>query len=301
MITYTALWRRLLPLYGCGEAQDTVRWLLDAVFGLSLTDIVCGKVSELSREDAQRLEKMMVRLENGEPVQYVAGETEFCGRTFRVAPGVLIPRPETAELCRRIVADAARPCCCLQPPRPLDVLDVGTGSGCIAVTLALELWPVSVTAWDISPDALLVARDNARRLGAKVNFECRDALLACEAAHRPADGGRWDVVVSNPPYIAEKERADMRPNVLEHEPALALFVPDDAPLLFYRAIARYARRTLRPGGRLWFEINPIYADDLLRMLAELGFADGMVIDDAFGRQRFAAATQPGTAADRTTL
>ena len=234
-MTYSILWHRLLPLYDPNEAQGIVRWVLDVAFGMSLTDIVCGKVSDLSRDDADRLEKMMQRLEKGEPVQYVLGETEFCDRVFRVAPGVLIPRPETADLCQRILAANARPYCCLQPPEPLRVLDVGTGSGCIAITLALGLAPVEVSAWDISPDALLVARANAHRLQAQVNFELRDALQAATCAAANGEDDRWDVIVSNPPYIAERERADMRPNVLNHEPELALFVPDDDPLRFYRA------------------------------------------------------------------
>ena len=291
-MTYSILWHRLLPLYDPNEAQGIVRWVLDVAFGMSLTDIVCGKVSDLSRDDADRLEKMMQRLEKGEPVQYVLGETEFCDRVFRVAPGVLIPRPETADLCQRILAANARPYCCLQPPVPLRVLDVGTGSGCIAITLALGLAPVEVSAWDISPDALLVARHNAHRLQAQVNFELRDALEAATSADADGEGDRWDVIVSNPPYIAERERADMRPNVLNHEPELALFVPDADPLRFYRAIAQYARLTLRPEGQLWFEINPLFADDLERMLVEMGFADCQLIADAFGRLRFARAMMP---------
>lgn len=291
-MTYSILWHRLLPLYDPNEAQGIVRWVLDVAFGMSLTDIVCGKVSDLSRDDADRLEKMMQRLEKGEPVQYVLGETEFCDRVFRVAPGVLIPRPETADLCQRILAANARPYCCLQPPVPLRVLDVGTGSGCIAITLALGLAPVEVSAWDISPDALLVARHNAHRLQAQVNFELRDALQAATCAAANGEDDRWDVIVSNPPYIAERERADMRPNVLDHEPELALFVPDADPLRFYRAIAQYARLTLRPEGQLWFEINPLFADDLERMLVEMGFADCQLIADAFGRLRFARAMMP---------
>ena len=271
-MTYSILWHRLLPLYDPNEAQGIVRWVLDVAFGMSLTDIVCGKVSDLSRDDADRLEKMMQRLEKGEPVQYVLGETEFCDRVFRVAPGVLIPRPETADLCQRILAANARPYCCLQPPVPLRVLEV--------------------SAWDISPDALLVARHNAHRLQAQVNFELRDALEAATSAAADGEGDRWDVIVSNPPYIAERERADMRPNVLNHEPELALFVPDADPLRFYRAIAQYARLTLRPEGQLWFEINPLFADDLERMLVEMGFADCQLIADAFGRLRFARAMMP---------
>ncbi len=293
MTTYSLLWRRLLPLYDPDEAQSIVRWVLDALFGLSLTDIVCGKVGELSAADADRLEGLMLRLEQGEPVQYVVGEAPFCGRTFHVEPGVLIPRPETEELCRRIVAANSRPYCALQPPRPLDVLDVGTGSGCLACTLALDLSPVRVTAWDLSPDALLVARGNARRLQADVNFVCRDALLAAREAAAHGDDARWDIIVSNPPYIAEKERGGMRPNVLRYEPQMALFVPDDDPLCFYRAIARYARCTLRPQGQLWFEINPLFAVPLECMLTEEGFAHVAVLDDTFGRKRFAKALYPG--------
>ena len=292
MTTYPLLWHRLLPLYDADEAQSIVRWLLDACFGLSLTDIVCGKVEQLPADDAHRLEGLMLRLEQGEPVQYVVGEAPFGGRSFHVEPGVLIPRPETEELCRRIVAANSRPYCGLQPPRPLDVLDVGTGSGCIACPLALDLSPVSVSAWDLSPDALLVARTNAHRLQAEVNLSCRDALLAaCEAEGR-GETGRWDIIVSNPPYIAEREQADMRPNVLRYEPRMALFVPDDDPLRFYRAIAQYARRTLRGQGQLWFEINPLFAAPLERMLAEQGFDQVDILCDQFGRKRFAKALQP---------
>lgn len=290
IMTYSNLWQRLLPLYEPREAQAVVRWLLDVAFGLSLTDVVCGKVSELSRDDALRLQKMMLRLEQGEPVQYVAGVADFCGRQFFVAPGVLIPRPETADLCRRIVAEWARPYCGLQPPVPLRILDVGTGSGCIAATLALELQPAEVSAWDVSPEALLMARRNMQQLGARVSLECRDALQACQQA--VGDAPQWDIIVSNPPYIAERERSGMRANVLCHEPSLALFVPDDDPLLFYRAIARYACRSLRPGGQLWFEINPLFAFPLRQMLLDLGFLQCRVEADAFGRLRFARAVMP---------
>lgn len=292
MTTYSLLWHRLLPLYDPDEAQSIVRWVLDALFGLSLTDIVCGKVGGLPADDTRRLEDLMLRLEQGEPVQYVVGEAPFCGRTFHVEPGVLIPRPETEELCRHVVAANSQPYCALQPPRPLDVLDVGTGSGCIACTLALDLSPVRVSAWDLSPEALLVARANAHRLQAEVNFMCRDALLAAREAEAPGEPGRWDIIVSNPPYISEKEQADMRPNVLRHEPHMALFVPDDDPLRFYRAIAQYAHHALRPLGQLWFEINPLFAAPLERQLVEEGFAQVAVLDDAFGRKRFAKALQP---------
>lgn len=278
--TYTRLWLRLSPRYGEGEAKAVARLVLDVGFGLTMTDIVCGRADELAEADRTRLDTMMARLEGGEPVQYVLGEAEFCGRPFHVEPGVLIPRPETAELCRTIATDHNRPYCGLQPPEPLQVLDVGTGSGCIAVTLALDLYNAEVTAWDLSADALLVARGNAHALGARVNLKLQDALQA------PQDEARWDIIVSNPPYIAQSEREGMEPHVLDHEPAMALFVPDDDPLRFYRAIAIYARRALKQGGTLYFEINPRYAQETAAMMEENGFAHVTLANDQFGQQRF---------------
>ncbi len=281
--SYQTLWRRLLPRYDEAEAKAIVRLVLDEGFGLTMADICCGKVEELPAAEQERLQNIMTRLGQGEPVQYVLGRADFCGRPFHVGPGVLIPRPETEALCRKIVSDHNRPYCALQPPVPLQVLDVGTGSGCIAVTLALDLYHAAVTAWDVSPDALLTARDNAHRLGAKVNLEWQDALQP------PADTARWDIIVSNPPYIAEQERREMSPHVVGHEPSLALFVPDDDPLRFYRAIASYARNALRTGGTLYFEINPRYATELQTLLGQLGFGHVQLLDDDFGKQRFCTA------------
>lgn len=261
------------------EARDVSLLLLDEGFGLSLTDVATGALSRLSADEAARLEAMVRRLEEGEPVQYVLGRADFCGRSFAVNRSVLIPRPETEELCRLIIRDCDRPFCGLQPPAPLRLLDVGTGSGCIAITLRLGLPCLEATAWDVSADALLTARDNARRLGASVDWRLQDALQA------PADEDCWDVIVSNPPYIAESERADMRRNVLGHEPGLALFVPDDDPLRFYRAIIRYAAQALRHDGRLYFEINPRFADELVSMMHGEGFARVEVFTDFRGKRR----------------
>ncbi len=277
---YGACRQSLVPLYGADEAKAVVRLLLEEEFGLTLTDLVCGKADTLSESDKERLEKMMTRLVKGEPVQYVVGRSRFCGRAFHVEPGVLIPRPETEELCHMIVAQHNKPYCALQPPMPLQVLDVGTGSGCIAATLALDLYNAEVSAWDISPDALLVARGNAKALGAKVNLELQDALRP------PADENRWDIIVSNPPYVTEREREDMSTHVLDHEPHLALFVPDDDALRFYHAIAAYGRRALKKGGTLFFEINPLYAEDMAKMMEQIGFVGIKVVEDRFGKQRF---------------
>ena len=165
------------------------------------------------------------------------------------------------------------------------MLDIGTGSGCIAVTLALDMPQSHVTAWDISQDALAVAQANARRLGADVTLERRDAL-----ALQPR-GEEWDVIVSNPPYICNKEKKDMAANVLDHEPHSALFVPDEEPLLFYTAITRYAHSTLRPGGALYFELNPLYADQTADMARQTGFAEVAVINDMYGKKRMMKAVK----------
>ena len=268
-MNYEQLYQRLSNIYDTGEAKAIVRWVLDVCFGLSTADIYCGKVTQLSPNDQAELEKIMQRLEKAEPVQYVLGMADFCGRQFHVAPGVLIPRPETAELCHLIVKDGGS-----------DILDIGTGSGCIAITLALDIADSKVTAWDISDDALAIAKGNAGKLGANVVFEHRDAL-----ALEP-DAERWDVIVSNPPYICRKEADEMEENVLRYEPDTALFVPDDDPLLFYRHIMLYAQSALRQGGRLYFEINPIYADSIVDKLNDLGFTDVSKIDDQYGKTRF---------------
>lgn len=263
------LCQRLSNVYDTGEAKAIVRWVLDVRFGLSIADIYCGKVTQLSPNDQVELEKIMQRLEKAEPVQYVLGVADFCGRQFHVASGVLIPRPETAELCHLIAEDGGA-----------DILDIGTGSGCIAITLALDIADAKVTAWDISDDALAIAQQNAKTLGADVSFEHRDALNISLTPEL------WDVIVSNPPYICRKEAAEMEENVLKYEPDTALFVPDDDPLLFYRHIMNYAASALRQEGRLYFEINPIYADSIVEQLQQLGFIDVQKIDDQFGKTRF---------------
>ena len=319
-MTYNQLWKRLTAIYNEREAQAIVRTVLDALFGMSLTDICLGKVTQLSADDTTRLEKIMQRLEKSEPVQYVLGAGWFAGRLFDVAPGVLIPRPETEDLVKwacdeakekekednskeergkeekevskkgeapqkeeqllsslfknnKEVSEKGE-----EAPHP-SILDIGTGSGCIAITVALALPQARVTAWDISTDALAIAAGNAHRLGASVRFEHQDALSA------PDDEERWDVIVSNPPYICDRERADMSDNVLSYEPELALFVPDSDPLLFYRAIARYASKALKPGGRLLFETNTAYVHEVAQAMANEGFTAIEVRNDCFGKPR----------------
>ena len=276
MKTYQQFWQSLTPLYDAGEAQAIVRTVLDVEYGMTLTDIICGKVNELSSDEERNLEEIIARLQNGEPVQYVLGKADFAGRTFHVEPGVLIPRPETAELCQWIEEEVSS----LEADERKQILDICTGSGCIAITLGLNIPNSEVTGWDISEDALRIAQGNVEMLKAgNVRIEYQDALMLPKAAEAA------DIIVSNPPYICEKEKADMEKNVLEHEPSIALFVPDEDPLKFYRAIAEYASSALKSEGALYFEINPIYEKETREMLEGLGFKDIEAKEDAFGKKR----------------
>ena len=295
MKTYQEFWQSLTPLYDAGEAQAIVRTVLDVEYGMTLTDIICGKVNELSSDEERNLEEIIIRLQNGEPVQYVLGEADFAGRTFHVEPGVLIPRPETAELCQWIEEDVSS----LKADERKQILDICTGSGCIAITLGLTIPNSEITGWDISEDALRIAQGNVEMLKAgNVRIEYQDALMLPKAAEaeeaaeiseatksESSLSKGWNVIVSNPPYICEKEKADMEKNVLEHEPSIALFVPDEDPLKFYRAIAEYASSALKPEGALYFEINPIYEKETREMLQSLGFKDIETKEDAFGKKR----------------
>jgi len=271
-MSYQDTWRRLAQIYGEGEAKAIARMVYEVRYGLTLSDLLMGRDADVPSGE---LEQTVRRLEHQEPVQYVLGQCDFCGRTFLVDGNVLIPRPETAELCRWIseatLPDASR--------APVDILDIGTGSGCIAITLAAMLPRSRVSAWDISSGALEVARENARRNGVPVDFSLTDALAP------PADRDRWHLIVSNPPYICRKESSAMSSNVLDHEPHTALFVPDDDPLLFYRAIARYGLRALKSGGWLYFEINPLYASPLMEMLRALSYTHVEPRADEYGKQR----------------
>lgn len=268
-MTYKDLWQPLVPRYGEHEAKAVVRYLLEVKYHLTLADVLCGRLDAI---DECELLACQQRLVEGEPVQYVMGCGEFMGRLFAVSPAVLIPRQETAELCQWVIDDwGAKPC---------SLLDIGTGSGCIAITLALQMAAANVEAWDISADALAVARHNSRQLQAQVAFMQQDALHPQLGNHHA-----WNVIVSNPPYICQKEQADMEPLVWQHEPSCALFVPDNDPLLFYRAIAILAQSRLSTSGALYFELNPIYATEVSQQLSAHGFQTELRTDQ-FGKLRF---------------
>ena len=289
-MTYDDIWRRLAGVYDQREARAVARMLVEEKFSLSFADIICGGVEALSDADKQWIEAAVKRLEQGEPIQYVLGWAWFGGLKFNVRSGVLIPRPETEWLVDNICAHPAP-----SNDRPLRILDIGTGSGCIALSIKQRLPETYVEAWDISTEALSIAADNARSLSLDVVWRQQDALnitpnvLSTVPNYNSAvpDSPLWDVIVSNPPYICERERTDMARNVLEHEPSTALFVPDTDPLLFYRAITRYAVGSLNEGGRLLFECNTLYAGDTARMMADEGMTATQVYDDCFGKPRFA--------------
>lgn len=289
-MTYDDIWRRLAGVYDQREARAVARMLVEEKFSLSFADIICGGVEALPDADKQWIEAAVKRLEQGEPIQYVLGWAWFGGLKFNVRSGVLIPRPETEWLVDNICAHPAP-----SNDRPLRILDIGTGSGCIALSIKQRLPETYVEAWDISTEALSIAADNARSLGLDVVWRQQDALNITPnvLSTTPNDNSvvpdspLWDVIVSNPPYICERERTDMARNVLEHEPSTALFVPDTDPLLFYRAITRYAVGSLNEGGRMLFECNTLYAGDTARMMTDEGMTATQVYDDCFGKPRFA--------------
>ena len=257
--------------YPDSEIVPMARLLLTQVFGMSVVELYAGKDTVFSENEQKQLDDILVRLKKQEPVQYIIGTEEFYGLTFEVNKHVLIPRPETGELIDWIIQE--------HKYNQVKILDIGTGTGCIAISLAKNLEAAEVVSWDISEEALQVAARNCLRNGVHVALELRDVL------HASATGEQFDVIVSNPPYIAEKEKADMSANVLEWEPGLALFVPDDKPLLFYRKIAELGRDMLLPGGKLYFEINREYGRQTMDMLAVLGYKNVELRKDLFQNDR----------------
>ena len=255
--------------YDAQELETIKRALCTELLGVSALAFYTKETLPASAERDAVLESALARLAKGEPLQYVIGSTPFCGLTFKVDGRVLIPRPETAELVEWVAQDAA-------PGGSL--LDVGTGSGCIAISLAHRLPGWKVQGWDISDGALDVARENNRLNGTQVEFCKADIINA-------SSDNRFDVIVSNPPYVLDSEKEQMEDTVLEFEPHLALFVSDTDPLLFYKAIAELGHKALNPGGRLYFEINPLKVEEMKDMLMSAGYRDVEVRFDIFGKPR----------------
>ena len=257
--------------YPDSEALSLAKMLLTEAFGFSTLELYGGKDKEISGNRLRDLHEMLSRLKKNEPIQYIIGTESFCGLTFEVNPNVLIPRPETQELVRWIESD--------WKSVPCRILDIGTGSGCISISLAKFLEDAKVESWDISEGALQVARRNCVRNEVEVLLRQQDVLSVVP------EGELYQVIVSNPPYICEKEKVDMDANVLDWEPETALFVPDADPLLFYRKIAELGISMLCEGGALYFEINRAYGTETLRMLEGLGYRQLELRKDDFGNDR----------------
>lgn len=274
---YNALRRR----YESGEARALAFALLEDGFGVERTAVYADKVSNFGDAEHKRLNDILSRMENGAPLQYAIGKARFRGEFFKTNPAVLIPRPETEELVELCVAWCKDFLKKKGGGAPLRILDAGTGSGCIAICLAKETENKAyVEAWDISEEALAVAKENADLHGAKVVFKKRDILN-----FKPETS--FDLIVSNPPYITDDERKDMEAHVLDYEPHAALFVPNDDPLLFYRALAKLAKQRLAPEGMIAVETNRMYADEVARLFKENGLEETQTIKDCFGNKRFA--------------
>ena len=277
-MSYQQLWQQLARTYDTGEAKAIARMLYEVRYGLSLSDLLMGRDADVPQQELQQLTE---RLEQHEPIQYVLGQADFCGRTFKVSPAVLIPRPETEELCQWVTTEVRDSAC---NDAALSILDVGTGSGCIAITLAAELPEAKVTAWDISEDALLVACENALLNGVTVDFELQDVLLATAAAQQTKD-----IIISNPPYIPTKTIDTLMEEVRFHDPKMALDGGADG-LFFYRRIIAESKSHITLGGWLIFEIGHDQGETVSHMMMEGSYTGVRVIKDLSGLDRVVVGT-----------
>ena len=271
-ITPSFLREQLSKSYEPQEANGLARIIFCDILGQSNVDYYLCKDIDLSGNEEEKVKSILQRLEKYEPIQYIEGKKYFSGREFFVRQGVLIPRPETEELVE-LAAQACKP--------NAKILDIGTGSGCIAISLSKKLPEAEVHAWDISEVALEVAKQNNAQLKAAVHFEQHDILT-----YQATGAEAFDLIISNPPYIAESEKAEMEPNVLAWEPSIALFVPDNDPLLFYRRIGELALRMLTLNGKLFFEINRAYGDATKQLLCNQGYKNIHIQKDLSGNDRF---------------
>ena len=267
--------QRLQEIYPKQEAESLVYWLMDYFLAIRRKDILVGKnIHTIPLALEQAVEKLM----KGMPIQYIIESAPFYGREFKVSPSVLIPRNETEELVHLIIKENNLP--------GLKILDLGSGSGCIPITLALELDHALVSGVDISEEAIYLSEFNASTLGASVNFSKLDVLL------EDFPSVDWDILVSNPPYVRRSEKAQMHQNVLDYEPHLALFVNDEDPLLFYRVISQKGKTALKTGGKLYFEINEAFGQQVQTMMGDLGYTHIKCLKDLNNRDRIVSAVNP---------
>ena len=265
-------WSAQLTQYEPAEAENLIFWLLEHHVGMKRVDV---RLLTKGEEFSPMLLADFERLKSGEPIQYIFGKAPFYGREFLVTPDTLIPRNETEELVHLIIKE--------NPMPGLKIMDIGTGTGCIPITLALEMKTPEVYGLDISDAALQIAKRNAERLLANVKFEHCDILLQTPST------GDLDILVSNPPYVPEWDKQQMHENVVVHEPWIALFVPDGDPMLFYRTIAKKGRQMLKPEGKIYFEIYEHYADKVEKLLVDLGYQSVKILTDLNGKKRMSSA------------
>ena len=261
----------LSPFYELSEARAISRNILEEIFDIQPNDVIVNNEIELDVKTRDRLSSILGKLAAAEPIQYILGHSWFRKRKFLVNSAVMIPRQETEEFVDLVVAE--------NKEKNLKVLDIGVGSGCIAITLALEMDHAEVHGCDVSEDALGVAKSNAKHLRANLQCHHIDILKAFPPIND------LDIIVSNPPYIRQQEQKDMESNVLEYEPGIALFVEDDDPLLFYRTIATEAKERLKVGGRLYFEINEAFGRETRDLLIQMGFLRTRIVQDLNGKDR----------------
>lgn len=269
---------KLAPIYPPEEAESLSRFILEHITGFTRMQMHLNQSHELSDTKIMQIGEILNRLITHEPIQYIIGEADFYGLRLKVTPDVLIPRSETEELVGWILHEEKNNCKTL--------LDIGTGSGCIPISLDLNMELEKVDGWDISAEAIELAINNGRSHGSKTRFSVQNIL----DTKGIDDSATWEVIVSNPPYVLREESAFMEKNVLDHEPHLALFVPDNDPLIFYRVIANFARIHLPPSGRLYFEINEKQGPQMEMLLAENGFRDIQLKKDLQGKERMIKAT-----------
>ncbi|MBR5323349.1 MAG: peptide chain release factor N(5)-glutamine methyltransferase [Muribaculaceae bacterium] len=268
---------QLSSIYDARECNSIARYIVEEISGMTYTDILV-KDTKFSEVEIEKTEEITKRLLNGEPLQYILGYTYFCDLKIRVDNNVLIPRPETEEICRLIIEREHN-----KSPK---ILDVCTGSGCIALALKNGIYGASVDGVDISEGALEVAKENSKIIDCDVDFYKYDVI-----ENSPKIAKRYDIIVSNPPYICQFEKEKMSRNVLDNEPHIALFVSDNDPLVFYIKIADLGNSILKSKGKLYFEINPLFVNELEEMLLEKGYKDIEIIKDINERNRFIACTK----------
>jgi release factor glutamine methyltransferase len=270
--------KELDTIYGNNEVDSFFNILIDYYLNLKRITLVMQPEYTISKEEEQPLFEALSRLKLEEPIQYIIGETEFFGLVFKVNQNTLIPRPETEELVQWIIEDYK------DNLEQIKILDIGTGTGCIPISLAKNLPKAKVKALDISTKALEVAKQNAKLNAVEVDFIEQNIL---DTYHTELDSAsqKFDVIVSNPPYVRELEKAEMKGNVLKHEPELALFVDNTNPLIFYKAITEFATHSLKAGGTLYFEINQYLGAEMIQLLEDFNFKDIELKKDMFGNNR----------------